>query len=101
MHNEEISVVVESFIRTLKNKIYKYMTSLSKNNYIDQLDEVFNKYNNTYKTIKMKPVDDKSNTYFNSSKEVNDKDPKFIIGDIVRIKKYKKRFCKRLCFKLV
>ena len=77
------------------------MTSLSKNNYIDQLDEVFNKYNNTYKTIKMKPVDDKSNTYFNSSKEVNDKDPKFIIGYIVRIKKYKKRFCKRLCFKLV
>ena len=49
----------------------------------------------------MNPVDDKSNTYINSSKEVNDKDPKFIIGDIVRIKKYKKRFCKRLCFKLV
>ena len=54
--------------------------------YIDKLDDIVNKCNNTYhKTIKMKSVDVKSNTYINSSKEINDKDPKFKIGDIVRI----------------
>ena len=59
-HNEGKSVRVERFIWTLKNKIYKYMTSILKNVYIDKykLDEIVNKYNNTYhKTIKMKPVD--------------------------------------------
>ena len=66
------------------------MTSISKNVYIDKLDDIVNKYNNTYhSTIKMKPVDVKSNTYIDSSKEINDKDPKFKIGDIVRISKYK------------
>ena len=59
-HNEEISVVAERVIRTLKNKIYKYMTSISKNVYIDKLDDIVNKYYNTYhSTIKMKPVDAK------------------------------------------
>ena len=63
-HNEAKSVVIERFIRTLKNKIYKYMTSISKNVYIDKLDDIVNKYNNTYhNTIKMKPFDVKSNTY--------------------------------------
>ena len=53
-HNEGKSVRVERFIWTLKNKIYKYMTSILKNVYIDKLDEIVNKYNNTYhKTIKM------------------------------------------------
>ena len=95
MHNEGKSVVTERFIRTLKNKIYKYMTSVSKNVYIDKLDDIVNKYNNTYhSTIKMKPVDVKSNTYIDSSKEINDKDPKFKIGDIVRISKYKNIFAK-------
>ena len=47
-HNEGKSVVGERFIRTLKNKIYKYITSISKNVYIDKLDNVINKYNNTY-----------------------------------------------------
>ena len=62
-HNEGKSVVAERFIRTLKNKIYKYMTSISKNVYIDNLDGVVNKYNNTYhSTIKMKSVDIKSGT---------------------------------------
>ena len=62
--NEGKSVVVERFIRTLKNKIYKYIISISKNVYIDKLDSTVNKYNNTYhSTIKMKPVDIKSNTY--------------------------------------
>ena len=54
-HNEGISVVSEKFIRTLRNKIYKYMTSVSKNVYIDKLDDIFNKYSSTYhSTIKMK-----------------------------------------------
>ena len=88
--NEGKSVIGERFIRTLKNKIYKYMTSISKYVYIDKLDDIVNKYNNTYhSTIKMKPIDVKSNTYIDSSKEINNKEPKFKIGDIVRISKYK------------
>ena len=63
-HNEEKSVVTERFIRTQKNKIYKYMTSISTNLYIDKLDDIVDEYNNTYHTtIKMKPVDVKDNTY--------------------------------------
>ena len=59
IHNEGKSVVAERFIRTLKNKIYKYMTAISKSVYIDKLDDIVNKYNNTYqRTIKMKPVDE-------------------------------------------
>ena len=78
-HNEEKSVIAERFIRTLKRKIYKYMTSISKNMCIDKLDDILNKYNNRYhSTIKMQPVDVKSSTYIDSSKEINDKDPKFI-----------------------
>ena len=54
-HNEGKSVVAERFIRTLKSKIYEYMTSISKNVYIDELGDIVNKYNNTYHTtIKMK-----------------------------------------------
>ena len=71
------------------------MTSISKNMYIDKLDDIVNKYNNTYhRTIKMKPVHVKSNTYVNPSKEINDKDPNFKIGDNVRISKYKNIFAK-------
>ena len=71
------------------------MTSISKNVYIDKLDDIVNKYNNAYhSTIKMKPVDIKSCTYTDSSKEINDKDPKSKIGDIVRISKYKNIFAK-------
>ena len=64
--------------------------------YIDKLDDdVVKIYNNTYhNTIKMKLVDVKSNTYTDSSKEINDKDPKFKIGDIVRLSKYKNIFAK-------
>ena len=94
-HNEGISVFAERFIRTLKNKIYKYMTAISKNMFIDKLDDIVNKYINTYhSTIKMKPVNVKSNTYTNPSKEINDKDPKFKTGDIVRISKYENIFAK-------
>ena len=67
-HNDRKSVVAERFIRTLKTKIYKYMNSLSKNVYIDKLDDIVN-------------VD------------VNDKDTKFKIGDHITISKYKKHFC--------
>ena len=70
------------------------MTSISKNGYIDKLDDIVNKHHNAYhSTIKMKPVDVKSNTYIDSSKE-NNKDPKFKIGDVVRIPKYKNVFAK-------
>ena len=93
-HNEGKSVAAERFIRTLKNKIYKYMTSISKNVYIDKLNDITNKYNNTYhRTIKMKPIDVKNNTYIDIGKEVNDKDPKFKV-DLVRISKYKNIFAK-------
>ena len=72
------------------------MTSISKNVYIDKLHDIVKKYNHTYhKSIKMKPVDVKDNTYINFKKEVNDKNPKFKVGDHVRISKYKNIFAKR------
>ena len=56
----------------MKNKIYKYMILISKNVYIDKLDDIVNKYNNTYhRKIKIKPVDVQPSTYFNSSKQIN------------------------------
>ena len=71
------------------------MTSISKNVYIDKLGYIVNKYNNTYhRRIEMKPVDVKPSTYIDSSKEINDEDPKFKIGGIVRISKYKNIFAK-------
>ena len=94
-NNEGKSVVAERFIRTLKSKLYKYMTSISKNVYIDKLNAIVNKYNNTYHTmIKMKPIDAKDNTYINTSKKINYKNPKFKVGDYVRISKYKNIFAK-------
>ena len=66
------------------------MTSISKNVFINKLDYIVNKYNNTYHSkMKMRPVDVKPSTYIYSSKEINDKDPKFEVGDIVRISKCK------------
>ena len=95
IHNEGKPVVAERFIRTLKTKIYKYMTSVSKNVYIDKLDDIEGEYNYTYhRTIKMKSVDVKDNTYINFKKEVNHKDPKFKVGDHVRISEYKNIFTK-------
>ena len=94
-NNEGKSVIAEGFIKALKNKIYKYTTSISKNVYIDKLDDIVKKYNNTYHTsIKMKPVDVKDNTYIGFKKEVNDKNPKFKVGDHVGISKYKNIFAK-------
>ena len=67
IHNEGKYVVAKRFIRTLNTKIYKYMTLISKNVYIDKLDDIVNEYNNTYRrTIKMKPVDVKDNKYIDS-----------------------------------
>ena len=71
------------------------MTAISKSVYINKLGDIINEYSNTYhKTIKMKPVDVKDNTYSDFEKEVNNKDPKFEIGDHVRISKYKNIFAK-------
>ena len=71
------------------------MTSISKNVYIDKLDDIVDKYNYTYHTtIKMKPIGVKDNTYINADKEINNKDPKFKAGDRVRISKYKNIFAK-------
>ena len=77
IHNEGKSVVAERFIRTLKTKIYKYMTSISKNVYIDKLDDIVNEYNNTYhRTIKMKPVDVKDKTCIDSMELHSNKEVK-------------------------
>ena len=100
-HNKGKSAVAEIFIRTLKNKMYKYMSPVSKNLYTDKLDYVVNKYNNTYySTIKMKPVDVKLSTHIDFNKENSEKDPKFKIGDHVRISKCKDIFAKKLNSKL-
>ena len=83
-YNEGKFVVAERFSMTLKNKIYKNMTSIYKNVYIDKLDDIVNEYNYTYhRTIKMKPIDVKDNKYINIGKEANDKDPNFKAGDHV------------------
>ena len=95
IYNEGKSVVAERLISTLKTKIFKYITSVSKNVYINKLDDIVGEYNNTYhRTIKIKPVDVKDNKYIGFKKEVNDKDPKFKVGDHVRISKYKNIFAK-------
>ena len=71
------------------------MTSISKSLYIDKLDDIVNKCNNTYhRTIKMKPVDDKDNAHIDFSKQVNYNDSKFKVGNYVRISKYKNIFAK-------
>ena len=69
-HNEGKSVVAERFIRTLKNKIYKHMNSIIKNLFIDKLDDIVNEYNDTYRKIKMKPIDVKNNSYISFGREV-------------------------------
>ena len=63
-YNEGKSVVAERFIKTLKNKIYKHITAVSKNVYFDVLNDIVKNYNNTFhRTIKMKPIDVKSDSY--------------------------------------
>ena len=87
VHNEGKSPIAEKFMRTLNNKIYKYMTSKSKNADIDKLDDIVNKYNNIYhKTIKMKPVDVKPSIYIDFNEENKKKSPKFKIVKVQKIK---------------
>ena len=94
-YNEGKSAVAERFIRTLKNKIFKHMTAVSKNVYFDVLDDTVNKYNNTVcRTIKRKPIDVTSDSYAEYNEVSNEKDPKFKFGDHVRISKYKNIFAK-------
>ena len=93
-HIEGKSVVAERFIRTLKNKIYKHLKSVSKKVYY-VLDDIVKKYNNTYhSSIKMKPANVKGNSFAEYNEESNEKDPKFKVNDYVRISKYKNVFAK-------
>ena len=88
-HNEGKSIVAE----TLKNKIYKHVTAISKNGYFDVLNDIVDKYNKTYhRTIKMKPIDVKSDSFVEYNEESNEKDPKFKLGDHIRISKCKNIF---------
>ena len=85
-YNEEKFVVAERFIRTLKNKIIKHMTDISKNVYFDAVDGFVNKYNNTFhKAIKMKPIGVTDDSYAEYNEDFNKKGPKFKVGDHVRI----------------
>ena len=71
-YNEGKSVVTERFIRTLKNKIFKNMTAISKNIYFDRLDDIVSKYNNTvHRAIKMKPIDITSDSYAEYNQDSN------------------------------
>ena len=88
-YNEGKSVVAERFIKGLKNRIFKHMTAVSKNLYFDVLDDAVDKYNNTFHgTIKVKPIDVKSDSYAEYNVDSNEKDPKFKVDDHVRILKY-------------
>ena len=94
-HNEGKSVVAERFIRTLKNKIYQHMTAISKNIYFVVLNDIGDKYKNTYpRTIKIKPIDLGDDSFAEYNEESNEKDPKFKVGYHVRISKYKNIFAK-------
>ena len=84
-HNQGKSVVTERFIRTLKNKIYKHMTAISKKLYFSALDDIVDEYNNTdHQTFKMKAVDVRKGSFAECNEETNEKDPKFKVGDHVR-----------------
>ena len=92
-YNEGKSVVAERFIRTLKSKISKHMTSISKIVYFDVLDDIVNKCNNTvHRTMKVKRINVVSDSYAEYNVNSNEKDPKFKVGDRVRISKYKNIF---------
>ena len=94
-YNEGKYVVAERFITTLKNKIFKHMTVISKNVSFEVLDDIVDKYNKTvHKTIKMKPIDVTGDSYPEYNEDFNGKDPKFKVGDHVRISKYKNIFAK-------
>ena len=92
-HNEGKSVVAERFIKTLKNKIYKHMTYIGKNVYIDGLYDIVDKYNNTvHGSTKVKPKDSTDDSFVEYSEEINKKSPKFKVGGNVTVSKYKNIF---------
>ena len=94
-YNEGKSVVAERFIKTLKNKIYKHMTTIGKNVYFNVLDNIVDKYNNNFRnSIKMKLKDVKDDSFVEYFEESNKTDPKFKVSDNVRISKYKNIFAK-------
>ena len=94
-YNKGKFVVAERFIRTLKNKIFKHMTAVSKNVYFNVLNDIVNEYNNTvYRTMKMKLTDVTSDSYAEYNEDSNEKDLKFKVGEHVRISKYKNIFAK-------
>ena len=73
--NTQQRKVAEGCIRTLKNKIYKHIVAISKNVYINKLDEIIDKYNKTYhRTTKMKPADAQSGMYIECGVKHNDKE---------------------------
>ena len=87
--------VGKRFIRTLKNKTFKQMRAVLKNVYFDVVDDIVNKYYNTVHTvIKIKPTEVTSDCYAEYNEDSNEKDPKFKVGDRVRISKYKNIFAK-------
>ena len=94
-YKERKSVVAERFSRTLKNKIFKHMTAISKNIYLDVLDDI-DKYNNTvHRTIKTKPIEVTGDYYAEFNEDPSNKiEPKFKVDDNVRIYKYKNIFAK-------
>ena len=95
-YNEGKSLVAERFIRTLKNKIFKHMTAISKNVYFDVLDDIVDKYNNTvHRTIKIKCIEVTGDYYAGYNEDPsNKKNPKFKVGGNVRISKHKNIFAK-------
>ena len=94
-HNEGKSVVAEIFIRTLKNKSANIMTAVPKNMYFNVLNDIVGEYNNKYhRTITMKPIGVRNDSFSDYNEESNEKDPKFKVGDHVRISKYKNIFAK-------
>ena len=77
-YNEGKSIVAERFIRTLKNKIYKHMAAVLKKCLLDVLDDTVDKYNNTYhRSIRMKTIDGKSDSFAEYNVNYHDKDPEF------------------------
>ena len=97
-HNEGKFVVTERIIRTLNNKIDKYITSVSKSGYNDKLDNIVNNWYNTYNsTIKNNKtcLCKKSSTYIDYNKEDNKEHPKFGVGDHVTISEYKRLYSEK------
>ena len=92
---KESLLLLKELLELLKNKIYTHMTAISKNVFFNVLNDIVDEYNNAHhKTIKMKPIDVKSDSFSEYNEEPNYKDPKFKVGDHVRISKYKNIFAK-------